>query len=55
MSNPTNQQPTQLSIELPLDLEATYSNMALISHSVSEVILPASCPTYPRLKFILGW
>jgi hypothetical protein len=29
----------QIQIELPVDLEATYSNFALITHSPSEVIL----------------
>jgi hypothetical protein len=31
--------PTQINIELPADIEATYSNFAIINHSPSEVII----------------
>ncbi|MFN2165632.1 MAG: DUF3467 domain-containing protein, partial [Anaerolineae bacterium] len=29
----------QIQVELPADLEATYSNFALITHSPSEIIV----------------
>lgn len=32
-------QPKQVNVELPNDLNATYSNFAIISHSPSEVII----------------
>lgn len=39
MSQPTGKKPARLNIELPGDLEATYANLALISHSTSEIII----------------
>jgi hypothetical protein len=42
MSDQPNPQPprrVQIKIEVPSDLEATYANFALISHSPSEMIL----------------
>ncbi len=52
MSTPTGQQPAQLNIELSVDLEATYSNMALISHSASELIIDFArvMPNMPKGK-----
>ena len=38
MTNPTENKPTRINIELPADLEATYANLALISQSPSEII-----------------
>jgi hypothetical protein len=51
MSN--RQQPKrQIQIELPADLEATYSNFALITHSPSEMILDfaRALPNVPKAK-----
>lgn len=44
--------PNQISIELPADLEATYANLTLISHSTSEIILDFAriMPNTPRAK-----
>ena len=39
MSEPTAEKPIRLNIQLPADLEATYVNVALISHSASEIII----------------
>jgi hypothetical protein len=53
----TNRQPPaqpqrQIQIELPSDLEATYSNFALITHSPSEVIVDFArvLPNVPKAK-----
>lgn len=35
----SNQGQPQINIELPNDLEATYSNFAIISHSPSEMVI----------------
>lgn len=42
----------QIQIELPTDLEATYSNFALITHSPSEMILDfaRALPNLPKAK-----
>lgn len=42
----------QIQIELPPDLEATYSNFALITHSPSEVIVDFArvLPNMPKAK-----
>jgi len=42
----------QLQIELPSDLEATYSNFALITHSPSEMIVDYArvLPNVPKAK-----
>ncbi|MDM8526892.1 DUF3467 domain-containing protein [Anaerolineales bacterium HSG24] len=49
---PTGNKPTKLNIELPADLEATYANLALISHSTSEVIIDFAriMPNIPKAK-----
>ncbi len=39
MAQPNQGQPQQINIELPNDLEATYSNFAIISHSPSEIVI----------------
>lgn len=39
MTEPTGNQPTRINIELPGNLDATYANLALISHSASEIII----------------
>jgi len=49
---PSGPQPTKLNIELPADLEATYANLALISHSASEIIVDYArvMPNMPKAK-----
>jgi len=44
--------PRQIQIELSADLEATYSNFALITHSPSEMILDfaRALPNLPKAK-----
>ena len=39
MSKPSGPQPIQINLEVPKDLEATYVNFALISHTPSELFL----------------
>jgi hypothetical protein len=50
--NDPKQPPRQIQIELPADLEATYSNFALITHSPSEVIVDfaRALPNVPKAK-----
>lgn len=45
-------QPMQINIELPPDLDAVYSNMAIITHSASEVIIDFArvLPNSPRAR-----
>lgn len=52
MAQPSGQKPTKLNIELPTELEATYANLALISHSPSEVIIDFAriMPNMPKAK-----
>lgn len=47
-----NQPPTQINIELPADLEATYSNFAIINHSPSEIVIDFArlLPNVPKAK-----
>jgi len=51
MSDP-KQPRRQLQIELPVNLEATYANFALITHSPSELILDfaRALPNVPKAK-----
>jgi hypothetical protein len=51
MSNAKSRQ-RQIKIELPSDLEATYSNFVLITHSPSEMILDFArvLPNVPKAK-----
>jgi hypothetical protein len=51
-TEPTGQQPTRINIELPSDLEATYANFALISHTPSELFLDFAqiMPNTPNAK-----
>ena len=43
---------TQINIELPADLEATYSNFAIINHSPSEIVIDFArlLPNVPKAK-----
>ena len=52
MTKASDGKPARLSIEIPADLEATYVNMALISHSASEIILDFAriMPNTPKGK-----
>lgn len=47
-------QPVQLNIELPADLEPTYANCALITHSPSEIIVDFSrlLPGAPKARVL---
>jgi hypothetical protein len=46
------QAPTQINIELPGDLEAIYSNFAIITHSPSEIVMDFArlLPNMPKAK-----
>ena len=46
------QPPSQINIELPADLEATYSNFAIINHSPSEIVIDFArlLPNFPTAK-----
>jgi hypothetical protein len=52
MTNPQQPRPMQINIEVPPDLDATYANLALITHSASEVILDFArvLPNTPKAK-----
>ncbi len=45
-------QPMQINVELPGDLEAVYSNFAMITHSPSEVVIDFAriLPNVPKAK-----
>jgi len=51
-SSPQGPTPMQINIELPPDLEAVYTNFAVISHTPSEVIVDfvRVLPGNPRAK-----
>jgi len=51
MKTPQRRQ-MQVNIEVPPDLDATYSNLALITHSASEVIIDFArvLPNTPKAK-----
>jgi len=46
------QPPRQINIQIPPDLDATYSNLALITHSASEIIIDFArvLPKTPQAK-----
>ncbi|MGD2207159.1 MAG: DUF3467 domain-containing protein [Anaerolineae bacterium] len=48
----SNRKQPQIQIELPSDLEAIYSNFALITHSSSEIIVDfaRALPNVPKSK-----
>jgi hypothetical protein len=52
MSNKKAQPQMQVSIELPQDLEAIYSNFALITHSPSEIVVDFArlLPNVPKAR-----
>jgi hypothetical protein len=52
MPKPSGQQPRQINVELSPDLEATYANFALISHTPSELIIDFAriMPNTPKAK-----
>ncbi len=52
MTKSMNEQPMRINIELPTELEAIYANLALISHSPSELILDFAriMPNSPKAK-----
>ena len=47
-----NKRQVQVQIEVPQDLDSTYSNFAMISHSPSEVFIDLACltPNLPKAK-----
>ena len=48
----SEKKPVQVQIDLPADLEPTYSNLAMISHSYSEFFIDLACmmPNLPKAK-----
>jgi len=52
MTEPTDQKPKRINIELPADLEAVYANLTLISHSASEIIVDfaRAMPNKPKAR-----
>jgi hypothetical protein len=52
MSNKKAKQQMRVNIELPQDLEAIYSNFALITHSPSEIVVDFAklLPNVPKAK-----
>lgn len=52
MTQPQPAQPMQINVEVPPDLEAIYSNFALITHSPSEVVIDFAriLPNAPKSK-----
>lgn len=52
MSQSSGEKPIRLNIEFPSDLEAIYVNLALLSHSPSEIILDFAriMPNAPKTK-----
>lgn len=53
MANPEQpQKPQRVNVELPNDLNATYSNFAIISHSPNEVIIDFAqlLPAMPKAR-----
>jgi len=52
MSKDSDPKPARLSIQLSTDLDEIYANLALISHSTSEIILDfaRAMPNNPRAK-----
>jgi hypothetical protein len=44
--------PTQINVELPAELEAIYSNFAIINHSASEIVIDFGrlLPNVPKVK-----
>ena len=53
MSKPPSQvQPMQINVELPAELDAVYSNFAMITHSPSEIVIDFAriLPNVPKAK-----
>jgi len=52
MSQPAQPQSSQINVELPADLEAIYSNFAIINHSPSEIVIDFArlLPNVPKAK-----
>ena len=50
--SPASQRQAQLNIEMPVDLDAVYANIAIITHSASEVIVDFGrvLPRAPKAK-----
>ena len=54
MTQPPAPIPTQINIELPGELDAIYSNFAIINHSPSEIVMDFArlLPNIPKAKEI---
>ncbi len=52
MTQPPAAIPTQINIELPGDLDAIYSNFAIINHSPSEIVIDFArlLPNVPKAR-----
>lgn len=52
MSKPEEPKQARINLEIPAELEAVYANLALISHSPSEIILDFArvMPNVPKSK-----
>ncbi len=52
MTEPNPGSPLQINIELPADLEAIYSNLAIINHSPSEIVVDFArlLPNVPKAR-----
>ncbi len=52
MTTPNPKRQVQVQIDVPQDLEPTYSNLAMISHSPSEIFIDLAClmPNLPKAK-----
>ncbi len=52
MNNNPRHRSMQVNVEVPSDLDAVYSNLALITHSASEIIIDFArvLPNTPRAK-----
>jgi Protein of unknown function (DUF3467) len=52
VNQPVAGQPMQINIEMPADLDAVYSNFALITHSPSELVVDFAriLPNTPKAK-----
>jgi len=49
---PSQVQPMQINVELPAELDAVYSNFAMITHSLSEIVIDFAriLPNVPKAK-----
>ena len=52
MSQPSDKKSARINVELPANLDATYANLTLISHSASEIIIDFASvmPNKPKAR-----